>query len=714
MLIETALAGSLVLAATTSIAWARSRRSLAASVKEQEAHAKSSRVIEHELQLADMMANGASLTEVLDAITHSIEQLAPDCACTILLLDEDGRRLLTGSGGSFPPEYMAAVNGLAIGPDVGACGSAAFRNETVVIEDVATDPRFAAAKDFVLSYGVRSCWSVPIRGAAHQVLGTFAMYHRRPSLPSERELKIVEAGAYLAGNAIERLRAKERLRENEERIKLAERAASLGIWDLDISSQTVTLSEEMAAQLGLARANARLPVEMVRALIHPEDLGPLREAFTQATATNRPFHAEFRVIQGDGTVRSFRTQARLDLRAGQPALVSGASIEITREKEMVAQLERAMQAKSEFLANMSHEIRTPMNGLLATMELLLDAGVSAEQREHVDTMRSCGETLLALVNDVLDLSKMEAGRLTLERIPFAPDRLVSEAVALIAPMAAPRQLRLVRELPEGLPAVIGDPQRLRQVLLNLLSNAVKFTHTGSVTVGVTCERHESDATLTFLVRDTGIGIPADVQQRIFEPFTQADNSTTRRFGGTGLGLTICRRLIAAMGGKLTLESEPGKGSTFRATISMPLGTAADASPSSLSPAVIRRSARELRILLAEDNLINQKVAVALLSKMGHQVRIAEDGIRAVEAAQETDYDLVLMDCEMPEMDGFEATRAIRRLQRGRELPIVAMTAYAMPEDRQRCLAAGMTDYVAKPISAARLSEVIDRVTLAIA
>jgi signal transduction histidine kinase/ActR/RegA family two-component response regulator len=708
MWVETALAASLIVAGLAAGAWLRVRRQLAASVEEQEAHAKSSRVLEHELRLADMMASGAPINEVLDALTRSIEELAADCACTILLLDDDRHHLRAGSGGSLPPEYMAAVNGLAIGPDVGACGSAAYRNETVVVGDIATDYRFAAAKDFILSYGLRSCWSVPIRDAGNQVLGTFAMYHRRPSTPSDRDLKIVEAGAYLAGNAIERLRAKQRLRENEERIRLAERAASLGVWDLDVDSQTVAVSETMASQLGLARASARLKLADVEPLINRDDWPTLCEAFALAAKTDGSFHAEFRVAHG-GLFRSFRTQGRLELEHGKPTRLSGACIEITREKEMVAQLQRAMHAKGDFLANMSHEIRTPLNGLLGTVELLLDSVVTAEQREHVDTIRCCGETLLGLVNDILDLSKIEAGKLTLESIPFALDRLVLDAAALVAPMAALRNLELVRNLPADLPAaVVGDPQRLRQVLLNLLSNAVKFTERGRVVLGVSCTEQDDHAvTVAFEVRDTGVGIPLDVQERIFESFTQADNSTTRRFGGTGLGLTISRRLMMAMGGTLTLESAPGKGSLFRATVRLPLGVAGALAPRRVGNRILR-SEQSLRILLAEDNPVNQKVASAILAKMGHQVQVAENGARAVRAVEEADYDLVLMDCEMPEMDGYAATRAIRNLGARGGIPIVAMTAYAMPEDRQRCLDTGMDDYVPKPISIERLAETIDR------
>jgi CheY-like chemotaxis protein len=303
---------------------------------------------------------------------------------------------------------------------------------------------------------------------------------------------------------------------------------------------------------------------------------------------------------------------------------------------------------------------------------------------------------------------MEAGKLSLERTPFRLETLVRDTLAVISPLASAKNLEMRTALQADLPpALIGDPQRLRQVLLNLLSNAVKFTASGSITVGVSaCQRNADSAELQFTVQDTGIGIPREVQQTIFEPFTQADSSTTRRYGGTGLGLTICRRLIALMDGKLELESEPGRGSTFRFTANLSIGTPS-AAPAAPHRDRLPRSSRNLRILLAEDNAINQKVAVRLLQQMGHQVDVALDGRQAVAAVQRSEYDMVLMDCQMPEMDGYAATRAIRELECGRNIPIIAITANAMAEDRQRCLEAGMDAYLAKPISPDQLHDVVE-------
>jgi signal transduction histidine kinase len=568
MWIELSFGAAFLTAVSTTTGWLRARERLARSRREQAELEKASHLLAEERRVMEMMGRGASLREVLDTLTLAIENLAPECLCSVLLMDEERRHLMTGSGGSLPQEYMLAVNGLTIGPDVGACGSAAFRNRTIIAEDIATDFRFAMAKDFILSFGLRSCWSVPICDSSKQVLGTFAMYHRHPAKPQGRELQLVEAGAHLAGAAIERLNAIQRLRENDERIRLAEETAALGIWELDVSKGKITISGKLAGQLGLARANTQLSMSQLRAMIHREDWRALRAAVKGASETDESFEAEFRAVLPSGSVRWLRTQGRIEGEAGTARRLTGVSVDVTKAHEMVIRLEKATRIKSEFLAHMSHEIRTPMNGLLGMVSLLLDLGLTEEQKEYVDIIQSCGETLLRLVNDILDLSKIEAGKLGVESIPFQLEQLLKETIPMVAPLISARRLTLRQEIEPGLPKMLrGDQQRLRQVLLNLLSNAVKFTEHGGVTLSITApERSRDKVTLQFSVADTGIGIPAEVQKIIFEPFTQADSSTTRRYGGTGLGLAICRGLIDSMQGRMEVESVPGQGSTFRFTI----------------------------------------------------------------------------------------------------------------------------------------------------
>ena len=394
--------------------------------------------------------------------------------------------------------------------------------------------------------------------------------------------------------------------------------------------------------------------------------------------------------------------------------------------------EASNRAKSEFLANMSHEIRTPMNGIIGMTELVLDSSLSTAQREHLQVVRSSADALLRIINDVLDFSKIEAGKLTLESLAFSPQQLLNDTLAPLEVGARDKGLVLRREIAPDLPAwVLGDPDRLRQVLTNLLGNAIKFTAAGEVTLGW---RYLAGEALPhqLWVRDTGIGIPADKQKAIFEAFTQADNSTTRHFGGSGLGLTICSTLVQLMGGQISLDSEPGKGSTFQVALQLPL---TDAPPVVAPPAIPPASqpleaapmtpvvpaevvpvstdsvTNGLRVLLVEDHPVNQKLAIKLLERDGHQVTLAQNGQEGFTAAVGETFDLVLMDVQMPVMDGLESARAIRAFERehGRAaVPIAAMTANAMASDREACEAAGMNDFIAKPFKTAELRALLER------
>ncbi|HIJ95144.1 MAG TPA: response regulator [Desulfuromonadales bacterium] len=374
------------------------------------------------------------------------------------------------------------------------------------------------------------------------------------------------------------------------------------------------------------------------------------------------------------------------------------------------QAEAATHAKSEFLATMSHEIRTPMNGIIGMAELLTNTALSEQQRRYLNNITVSADNLLEIINDILDFSKIEAGRMELDLHQFNPRKLLESSLLPLRLKAESRQVQLTVSVAEECPTLLsGDGAKLRQILLNLVSNAVKFTPHGSISVELNVStRTASGLSLQILIRDTGIGMTKEVCQKIFDPFTQADSSTSRSYGGTGLGLAITRKLVELMGGRISLSSEPGIGSSF--ALDLPFGIARQeeirkTAETTVNPELPRTS---LSILLAEDVPINQELATIVLEQMGHRVTLAVNGAEAVEQFGNNSFDLVLMDMQMPLMDGLQATRAIREQEQrsGRRTPIIAMTANASENDRQNCLASGMDDFIVKPVRAELLQKTL--------
>ncbi len=658
-------------------------------------------------------------------------------------------------------------------------------------------------------------------------------------------------------------RVEARLRKARIWEKLAGEVAGLGVWEW--RDRTWRCSRECLRLLGLARSKAALSHDDWKTSIDPRDREKAQRDLDKALESGAEYESEYRIITPEKEVRWMCGRARVIRGSdGEVQSLLGVLVDITQRKEndansarleeamtaqergasalsrMVEQLEEAHvkaelahRSKSEFLATMSHEIRTPLNGVIGLTSLLLETELTTQQREQIEMIGSSGDALLAIINDVLDLSKIEAGRVELEAVEIEPCRLAEEALELVADGACMKGLEVASHVEPDVPVkAIGDPTRMRQVLLNLLSNAVKFTAEGSVTLRVRNVAAKADETtrLRFEVTDSGIGISKEAQQRLFQPFTQADASTTRKYGGTGLGLAICKRFVDMMGGAIGVDSNPGEGATFWfeasfrvvfracmaerkaagarvAVVGSPealtphlteelraCGVAAEFSqsgavvrnaqaalvcvnPGVTEPAVdvaslteanpglavavvqprvaadsrvkpgqcgvfvvLRRPLRRTqlerfleeavsgapegsaaeagkadatrppgRLLLAEDNPVNQKVAQAMLRILGYQIDLAQNGLEAVELFREAKYDAVLMDCQMPEMDGFEATRKIREGE-GQEVrtPIIALTANAFDEDRELCMKAGMDDYLSKPVRPQMLKDALER------
>ena len=758
---------------------------------------------------------------------------------------------------------------------------------TMTIHDI--DPDFPAER-----------WPEHIRELQQAGSLTFETHHRTKDgtiVPMEITAMYLEYDGDVydvafARDITERKRAEAELRESRERLDFVLRSANVGAWDWDIPAGVGVWDETVVALYGMAPGVLRGPWESFDPHVHPDDFEALQAAIGDCLETGAPYEAEFRVVRADGAAAYIAERGRVTRdAAGRPVRMTGVSWDTSqrkamdeslhkakeqteaanRELELVAhranqlalEAESASSAKSEFLANMSHEIRTPMNGVIGMTTLLLDTDLDAEQRDYASTVQNSAEALLTIINDILDFSKIEAGKLEMETLDFDLRSTVEDTCDLPALHAQTKGLEFTALVEADVPSALrGDPGRLRQVLTNMIGNAIKFTDRGEVAVSVgLVEEGETAVTLRFEVRDTGIGIPAEKLDMLFDAFTQADASTTRRFGGTGLGLTISWRLVQLMDGQTGVQSEPGVGSTFSFTarfakqdaaalaaadqriqpvdvagvrilavddnatnrrviagmleawrcrhtevdgagpaldalraaraegdpyrivildMMMPdtdgetLGAAIKDDPAladselimmtsmgsrgdagrletlgfaayltkpvkqsqvfdclmvvlnrrerrdlQVTPRIITRHAlaerdkRRVRILLAEDNPINQRVALKTLEKLGYRAEAVGNGAEALEALESRRYDLVLMDVQMPEMDGIEATRRIRDPRsavRDHGVPIVALTAHAMKEDRDACLAAGMNDYLSKPVKPDELTAALARWT----
>ncbi len=486
----------------------------------------------------------------------------------------------------------------------------------------------------------------------------------------------------------------------------------VGIFRISVDGRCLSVNKHWQELAGMTNQEA-LGSGWTRGL-HPDDRGRVLDLWKSSVAKADSFEAEFRFQRPDGQVVWLLGRAvPLLHRRGRISEYIGTTTDITDRVLAEQQAEEANRVKTEFLANMSHEIRTPISGIFGASELLSRQQLETGARSYVDVINSSADSLLMLIDSLLDFSKIEAGKLELDEVDFVLRDTVEAAVHMLKARAVSKGIELSSQIDSDVPQrVHGDSMRLHQILVNLVSNAIKFTAEGSVRVLISSAESvgsstDSTHTLLFEVVDTGIGIDASIQQELFRPFAQADSSTSRRYGGSGLGLSICKRISELMGGEIRVASEPGKGSRF--SVLLPFCSASSTETEqqrARSPrGLFEGSRNDFRILVVEDNVINRMIAIALLEDLGYRVAEAENGLEALKFLEKDSVDLVLMDCQMPQLDGYETTRRIRRDQvAGNRLPIIAVTAHAVAGDRERCLEAGMDDYISKPYA----SELLDR------
>lgn len=730
-----AIAGTSTLTALYVNARTRAWHFRTSSIRDME-HQESARA-----DLSLKLARAETLSELGTVLTDSFAAQGLGVIVkrsAVLVFGDDGVcRFVTSRGMS--EAYCAAVEGHC------PWRQGQLSAEPIVIGDSMTDESLSAYRALFKSENVRALVFLPIvteRG----VIGKIMLYSDQPDGISQAQINAARLAATYAGVAITRIIATRQLATSEQRFRMMVEGSDVVVWEFDSVANKFTYVSPQAVKMGYSISEWMQP-GFWQSHLHPEDAQRAIEYCQHESLAGRNHRFQYRMLKADGTIIWIDDFVSVDQSGGAAPLLRGILVDITERKDAEEELrctielahdlaqkaEAANRAKSDFLTNISHEIRTPMTAILGYSELLAEDGDRKDAPPHrlayIESVKRNGEHLLALINDILDMSKIEAGKLTVESLQVEPVKLVGDVISAMQVRAAEKSISLITEFATDLPATItSDPTRLKQILINLVGNAIKFTHKGAVTLRTSFVPHPTNPHLRFDVEDTGIGMTAEQMSRLFRAFEQADTTTTRRYGGTGLGLRISKHLAELLGGDITVQSRLDRGSVFSAVIAtgpldqLELVFCQDLNREKTTVAKtggfdLHGALTGCRILIAEDGIDNQRLLAFHLKKAGAAFTIVENGRMTIEAmtvdgsltgalAHPCPFDVILTDMQMPEMDGYESSRLLR--SKGCTIPIIALTAHAMSGDMSKCINAGCDAYATKPINREQLITILQQ------